>query len=122
MADADRVGMRIYFRTTLGKSDESSILSDVYCDGARGATGYLPNLADKTAARYVKAFYAFLASRYPVCDYIIGENVNYFSENCNAGSIEADNFVKSYVFWLRAAHLTLSSVNSTSTEYVSVND
>ena len=120
--DADRVGMRIYFRTTLGKSEDSSIVSDVYFDGARNADGYLPDMSDKTATRYVKAFYAFLASRYPVCDYIIGENVNHFSENCNAGKIESDSFVKAYVSWLRSAHLTLRSVNSSATVYVSVND
>ncbi len=122
VSDADRVGMRIYFRTTLGKSEDSTIVSDVYFDGARGADGYLPDMSDKTAARYVKAFYAFLSSRYPVCDYIIGENVNYYSENCNAGNTEADSFVKAYISWLRAAHLTLRSVNSSATVYVSVND
>ncbi len=120
--DADLVGMRIYFRTLLGKSEDSRVVSDVYFDGARGADGYLPDMSDRTAARYVKAFYAFLATRYPVSDYIIGENVNNFSVNCNAGKIESDSFVKAYVSWLRAAHLTLRSVNSSATVYVSVND
>ena len=122
VADADRVGMRVYIRTTLGKSDDSKIISDIYYSGAKKASGYLPNVSNKTAARYTKAFYAFLASRYPVCDYIIGENVNNISEYCNAGSTEIDAFVKAYVSWFRVADLTLKSVNSSSIVYVSVDD
>lgn len=123
VADASAADMRIYVRTTLGMPDGKgeSIrepISFLYCDGAKGAGGYLPNLSDPDAIRYVKAFYAFIAERYPVSDFIIGDSVNNYGDNCNAGKLSSEEFEKLYAAWARTAHTVLASINSSAAVYV----
>lgn len=122
--DADKVGMKVYLKTVLGESEDAEgelRLSFLYCDGAnRGANGYLPNLADPDAARYLNAFYAFIAERYPVSDFIIGDSVNNYDDNCNAGDLEAEQVQRLYFDWARKAYLTLASVNSDARIYLPI--
>ncbi len=126
-ADADAVGMRIYLRTTLGKKQaedwDDDTLSFLYCKGSSGdAEGYLPDLSNERAVRYVKAFYAFLASRYDVSEFLIGERVNNYSKYCNAGSLTSDEFEAMYSFWARLAYQMLRSVNSSASVVIPVDD
>lgn len=133
--DADAAGMRVYFRTYLGMHDarENSNASDestpvrnynrIYCDGATaGANGYLPNLSDTQTAEWIKAFYAFMGDRYDVADYVIGDSVNNYKVNCNAGSLTAEEFEKTYYYWARIASLILSSQNSSAKVYVPIDN
>ena len=125
--DSSVTDMRIYIRTTLGMPDGESEsirepISFLYCDGAKGAGGYLPNLTDPDVVRYIKAFYAFLADRYPVSDFIIGDSVNNYEENCNAGKLSSEEFEKLYAAWARTAYTVLASVNSSSTVYVPIDN
>ncbi|MGM9644237.1 MAG: DUF5722 domain-containing protein [Eubacteriales bacterium] len=119
--DANSAKMRIYFRTVLRES-ENDALSFLYFDRAKSADGYLPNLSDERAVRYVKAFYAFLASRYPVSDFIIGERVNDFGNFCNADKLTSEEFEMMYSFWARISHQMLRSVNSSATVYIPVDN
>ena len=119
--DANDTKMRIFMRTVLRTAEEDS-LSFLYYDGVKNADGYLPNLSDERAVRYVKAFYAFLASRYPVSDFIIGERANDFGNFCNAGKLTSDEFEVMYSFWARISHQTLRSINSAATVYIPVDN
>ena len=119
--DANAAKMRIYFRTLLRASEDDS-LSFLYFDRTKSADGYLPDLSDERAVRYVKAFYAFLASRYPVSDFIIGEKVNDFGNFCNAGKLTSEEFELMYSFWARISHQMLRSVNSSATVYIPVDN
>lgn len=130
--DADALGMRVYLRTTLGMNDESEedgeapariYPKSIYCRGAEaGAKGYLPNLEEPNTANWIKAFYAFVADRYPVSDFIIGDNVNNYGEYCNAGDLTAEEFEEIYYFWARSAHLVLSSENSSAKVYIPIDN
>ncbi len=127
VSDASAADMRIYIRTTLGMPDGKgqSIrepISFLYCDGAKGALGYLPDLSDPDAARYVTAFYAFIADRYPVSDFIIGDSVNNYAKNCNAGKLSSEEFEILYAAWARTAHTVLSSINSSATVYIPIDN
>ncbi len=126
-SDADSLGMRIYLRTTLRrdkteKGEDAQDLSFLYCRKATDAYGYLPDLSDEKTVRYVKAFYAFLASRYSVSEFIIGEMVNDYAVHCNAGSLTSDEFEIMYSFWARTAYQMLRSVNSSATVTIPVDD
>ncbi len=117
--DGDRLGMRIYIRTILsydepekGDDDYTEPPEFLYCNGAKGAESYLPDVSNKMTVRYIKAFYAFLASRYPVSDFIIGEQVNNYNKHCNAGKVTSEEFEVLYSFWARTAYQTVKSVNS----------
>ncbi len=124
IGDADNASMRIYLRTVL-RTEESNNDADIaflYCEGAKNSHGYLPNLSDARAVRYVKAFYAFLASRYPVADFIIGEKVNSYGSYCNAGRLTSDEFEIMYSFWARLAHQVLKSVNYNAVIYIPVDN
>ncbi len=127
IADAEKAGMRIYIRTTLSTSSlildavDASAPGFLYtADNKYSAVSHLPNLSDERAVRYVKAFYAFLASRYSVCDYIIGEQVNNYSFYCNAGDLDSEEFERIYSFWARISNNVLKSVNSSAKIYVPV--
>ena len=119
--DANSAKMRIYFRTVLRKG-ENDTLSFLYFNRAKDSDGYLPNLSDERAVRYVKAFYAFLASRYSVSDFIIGERVNDFGNFCNAGKLTSEEFELMYSFWARISYQMLRSVNSSATIYIPVDN
>ncbi len=120
--DANNAGMRTYIRTVLRKSEDDS-LSFLYCKKAKDdALGYLPDLSDEKSVRYIKAFYAFLASRYDVSDFIIGERVNDFATYCNAGRLTSDEFETMYSFWARLSHQMLRSVNSVARIYIPVDN
>lgn len=129
--DADSIGMRVYLKTVLGvpetpeDEDEEARepISFLYCKGADSdASGFAPDLSNPEAMRYIKAFYEFLADRYPVADYIIGDSVNNYAENCNAGDMSAEAFEKLYYVWARTAYNTLSSVNSSATVYIPIDN
>ena len=107
--EAEMLGMRVYLRTIL-TVEESEI------------GGYLPELDNADGARYVRAFYAFLASRYSVSDYIIGDRVNNYPEFCNAGSLEAEGFERMYSFWARMSNNILKSINSEAKIYIPVDN
>ncbi len=127
VSDAENAGMKIYLRTTLCKDildedDASEELSFLYFKKAQDSYGYLPNLGDERAVLYVKAFYAFLASRYNVSEFIIGERVNDYAEHCNAGSLSSDEFEIMYSFWARLANQMLKSVNSSASVIIPIDD
>lgn len=119
--DADSAKMRIFIRTVLRTGEDDS-LSFLRFNGAKSAVGYLPDLSDERTVRYVKAFYAFLASRYPVSDFIIGERVNDFGRFCNAGNLTSDEFELMYSFWARISYQMLRSVNSSATVCIPVDN
>lgn len=125
--DSDDIGMKIYLRTTLkrdvtGGAQNFEALSFLYCKKAKDADGYLPDLSNEKAVRYVKAFYAFLASRYDVSEFIIGERVNDYANYCNAGSLTSDEYETMYSFWARTAYQTVRSVNSSASVIIPVDD
>ena len=125
VSDAVASDMRIYMRTTLSKPDGSgdsirAAIPFLYCNGARDADGYIPNLSNPDAVRYVKAFYAFLADRYPVSDFIIGNSVNNYSSNCNAGKLSAEEYETLYSAWARLAYTVLVSNNASAVVYIPV--
>lgn len=135
ICDANDLGQRVYLRTVLTypeKNEDGEYEREpfdlLYCDGIReGAAGYLPDMENEIAARYIRAFYAFLGSRYTgecgkVADYIVGEQVNAYSEYCNAGSLEAEKIEKLYYAWMRTAFQTVRTQNSNADVYVSVNN
>jgi len=121
--EAELVGARVYIRTTLAynAAQENKTAPDfLYVSRKDGAEGCLPDLSDARAVRYVKAFYAFLASRYSACDYVIGEQVNDYSEYCQAGKLSEEEFEKMYSFWARISNQVLKSVNSNAKIYVPI--
>lgn len=131
-SDADRLGMRIYLRTVLKYPEKDSDgiylrdpLEAIYTDcSARNKSGYLPAL-DSEGLGYVKAFYAFLSSRYGkngALDYIIGNGVNNYSTNCYAGEIEADALVACYYAWARCANNVLKTYEENARVYISVDN
>ncbi len=124
IADADNASMRIFLRTVLRteESNNDEDISFLYCKSAKDSYGYLPNLSDARAVRYVKAFYAFLASRYPVADFVIGEKVNSYGSYCNAGKLTSDEFEIMYSFWARLAHQMLKSINYNAVIYIPVDN
>lgn len=108
--EAELSGMRVYIRTVQTKESSSA------------ATMILPDVDDAAAVKYIKAFYAFLASRYETSDYIIGDRVNNYTNYCNAGKIEAEEFERLYFFWARMSNNILKSVNSSAKIYVPVDN
>ncbi len=121
ISDAEAASMRVYLRTVLRECDKDE-LSFLYCNGAKNAYGYIPDLSDEAAVRYVKAFYAFLASRYPVADFIIGERVNIYGSYCNSGKLSTAEFEQMYSFWARLSHQMLKSVNSEAVIFIPVDN
>ncbi len=121
--DAELAGLRIYFRTILSydAEDESEGYAPdfLFISKKQQAEGYLPDLSSERTVRYIKAFYAFLASRYNVSDYIIGEQVNNYSKYCNADKLTSEEFEEMYAFWARISNQVLKSVNSSAKIYVS---
>ncbi len=107
--EAEMLSMRVYLRTIL-TVEESEI------------SGYMPELNNSETARYTRAFYAFLASRYAVSDYIIGDRVNNYPEYCNAGDVETEGFERMYSFWARMSNNILKSINSAAKIYVPVDN
>lgn len=123
VSEADATDMRVYFKTFLGYPDSYGDLENkefLYLSARSGKAGYLPNMSDSRARRYVGAFYAFLASRYPVADFMIGDSVNAYATNCYAGAyVDDDELIDAYSFWARTAHLVLRSTNSQARIYIS---
>ncbi len=130
VGEAETLKMRIYLRTVLSYPENGSgraPMDFLYCDKAGKADGYVVNMADREANRYTGAFYSFLASRYSgeygnVSDYIIGDKVNEYNKNCNAGAATAEEFEKLYYSWVRVAHLVLSAQNANACVYVPVSN
>lgn len=123
VAEAKATDMRVYFKTYLGYPDSKSdrdAMDFLYLRARSGYNGYLPNMSDSRANRYVRAFYAFLASRYATADFVIGDSVNAYSANCYAGGLSEDEFVDAYAYFARTAYLTLKSVNSEARIYIPV--
>ena len=121
--EAQKTDMRVYFKTALGypeNDDDREAMDFLYIRARSGSKGYLPNVLDSRANRYVRAFYAFLASRYSVADFVIGDSVNAYGANCNAGTFTEDEFIDIYAYWARSAYLVLKSTNSQSQIYVPV--
>lgn len=121
--EAQKTDMRVYFKTYLGypgKEDDREVMDFLYVRARSGSLGYLPNMTDERAGRYVRAFYAFLASRYSSADFLIGDSVNSYSKSCNAGTLSEEEFVEVYSYWARTAHLVLKSTNSQAQIYVPV--
>ena len=113
---ANELGMRVYLRTGFFadlNATSSRLVEDNYSD--------VPDLSDENVARMVNAFYSFLAERYSgeygqVSDYIIGQDGNRVwldSETAQEAGYQA---------WVRAAHLSLRSVDSNARVYVSVSN
>ena len=105
--EAKASGIRVYIRTVLT---------------SKNAAGILPDLENAETVRYVKAFYAFLASRYAVSDYIIGDRVNDYTKYCKAQGLETEEFERVYSYWARLANNVLKSVNSSAKIYVPVDN
>ena len=123
VAEAKATDMRVYFKTLLGYPDAQSdrdVMDFLYVRARSGYAGYLPNMSDSRANRYVRAFYAFLASRYATADFVIGDSVNAYSANCYAGGLSEDEFVDAYAYFARVAHLTVKSINSEARIYIPV--
>ena len=130
--EADALGMKIYIRTTLRypEKDEDGIfvnqpIEALYSSlSSSSKQGYLPSLNGEGGG-YVKAFYAFLASRYgknSALDYIIGENVNNHALYCYAGEIEAEAFVAEYYSWARCAANVLKSYEQNAKVHISLDN
>ena len=109
VGESEKVGARVYIRTVL--ADEGS-----------NAENLLPELDDADAARYVRAFYAFLATRYSASDYIIGNQVNNYGKYCYADDLEAEELERMYSFWARTSNNVLKSVNSSAKIYIPVDN
>ncbi len=135
VSDADKLGMKIYIRTVLRYPSEDEdadkdtepreVIEALYARKIADAEGYVVNMENPDAKRYISALYSFLASRYSgeygnVSDYIIGEKVNEYGKYCNAGANDAEEFEKLYYSWIRTAALVLSSQNSNAGVYVPV--
>ena len=135
ISEATLLGQRVYMRTVLSHPAllelgeyEKTPIDVLYCDGIKaGRYGYLVNLDNSEARGYVRAFYAFMASRYSgehglVADYIIGNKVNDYTNYCNAGKTDTEQISVMYDAWVRTAHNVLRSVNSSARVYISVNN
>ena len=109
IGEAERVGTRVYIRTVLTDEEAS-------------AENLLPRLDRADAARYVRAFYAFLATRYSVSDYIIGNQVNNYGKYCYEDGLEAEELERMYSFWARTSNNVLKSINSSAKIYVPVDN
>lgn len=135
VGSASNIGMRVILRTVLkypektekgGSDEEKEPISVLYCPNIRsGAAGYVPNVENRAAARYISAFYSFIASRYSgeygtVSGYIIGENVNRYGECCNAGDADGEKYESLYAAWVRNAYMSVRSVGSNAEIYVPV--
>ncbi len=119
VGDATLASMKIYLRSLLSydepeKGDKDYIAPPefLYFKGANGAESYLPDMTNEKTVRYVKAFYAFLASRYPVGEFVIGERANCFAKYNNAGKLNAEEYEVIYSYYARAAYQVLKSTNS----------
>ena len=110
VGEAEMAGMRVYIRTV--------ILTERL--GAKKLS--LPDMSDAEVVRQLKAFYAFLASRYSVADYIIGDRVNAYGDYYFLNRLDSEQFEKMYSFWARIANNILKSVNSEARVYVSVDN
>ena len=110
VGEAEKAGMRVYIRTVL--------LTDRF--GVKKNT--MPDMSDAEVVRQLKAFYAFLASRYSVADYIIGDRVNDYGSYYFLNRLDGEQFEKMYSFWVRIANNILKSVNSAARVYVSVDN
>lgn len=135
IGEACTLDIRVYLRTTLKYPEKNEYgeylkapITSLYCPGAEyGQLGYLPNMENSSGAGYVKAFYDFLAKRYSgekglVLDYIIGEQVNSFATNCNAGNYDSDRFRENYLSWVRTAHNILSAKSKNAQVYISTDN
>jgi hypothetical protein len=135
ISEATGLGQRVYMRTVLSHPEilengeyEKTPIDALYCDGIKaGKYGYLVNVDDAEARGYLRAFYAFLATRYSgeygtVANYIIGNLVNDSVSYCNAGKTDAERISVMYDAWVRMAYNTLRSVNSSACVYVSVSN
>ncbi len=117
--DADAASMKIYLRALLSYGeyalDDGSTAYPpefLYFKGAKGADSYLPDMTNEKTVRYIKAFYAFTASRYPVSEFIIGENANCFAQYNNAGKLTSEEYEVMYSYYARVAYQALRSTNS----------
>lgn len=123
--EAAELGLRVYLRTRLDFYGENTP-REIYCPSVKeGALGYCVNTASDSAANYIRAFYDFLGSRYSdsemlALDYIIGQGVNSYQKNCNAGIFDSDQFQESYSAWARIAHNILTAYNKNAKIYISV--
>jgi len=108
--EAQMAGMRVYIRTVL--------MTERF--GAKKIS--LPDMSDAEVVRRIKAFYAFLASRYSVSDYIVGDRANAYGDYYFLNRLEAEQFEKMYSFWVRIANNVLKSVNSAAKVYVSLDN
>lgn len=131
-------GMRVYLRFVLGmpESDEDGKLpgepiSSLYCpDAELGKEGYMINMTDKSAVRYVNAVFDFFAQRYATsdgrygcaADFIIGKSVNDRTNYNNAGQWQTDLYESCYNSLVRTAHNVLRSYCSEGQVYVPVNE
>ncbi len=121
MADAKSASMRVYIRSVLRAPNENTP-GFLYYKWAYDKQGFLPDLSNRRAVRYIRAFTAFLASRYDFADLIVGEKVNDYGRYCHAGNISSDEFELLYSYWARLSHQTLRSVNSAAQIYISVDN
>jgi hypothetical protein len=133
ISEATLLGRRVYMRTVLSYPERTDLgeyektpIDALYCDGVKsGAEGYLVNVNNAEARGYLRAFYAFMATRYSgeygtVADYIIGNRVNDSASYCNAGKTDVDSISAMYDAWVRIAYTALSSTNSSARVYISV--
>ena len=137
ISEATEMDMRVYLRTVLkypktdkyGDYVKEPIDALYYPNVKAGKNGYLPSLYDE-GGDYIKAFYSFLGSRYggestqygTVLDYVIGDSVNKYSENCSSGLSEPERFVAEYHSWAKIADMILKSNCENAKVYISTDN
>ncbi len=119
--DAKAASMRIYIRTVLREGDEETP-EFLYYKRSADKNGYLPDLSNERTVRYIRAFNAFLASRYGIADFIIGEKVNGYGSSCYAGKLTSEEFEAMYSYWARLSYQMIRSVNSEAKLYISIDN